>query len=627
MQARTFHGRYDDHPVMVELARLHGHARLVLHDKLCKGRIWSAGKGVKDNLCSTLPQEVGLPANVLGHVYADLAATHAARPESLAQEAEMLSRKAAAKQKDIDKNERLHVKTYKRRDKAIADIVSLTKKLHALPSRKVPTEQLVQRRIATREKLTKARKTLKAARADIKRLRLILHQGKRRLGVLNDRTAHVIKEQAKAVPSMVMGGRDLFAEQSLAQNKVEHAAWKAEWQRQRHAQVYHVGTSGVPSGNMFVRAVALPNGRFDIEVRLPPVLHHLAEQQYSAKGHNCASITLRSVAFPHGAEFLRAALVARTPVTWRFQHDLSKKKPTWRVFFTIVDKAEAPSFFDRPLGQGCLGVDVNAGHIAVTQVDAQGRFVRTWRFSLPGGGKHGRTSDQVADDVRQVANLIIRLARSLNLPIAAESLDFSRKKADLRAAHGPKYARMLHSLAYSSFGKALDRASERAGIPLRRVNPAFTSFIARVTYARPLGLSVHAAAAMSVARRAMDLSEYLPTPVGGMYRIPDDSGVLVAVPAPVASQRDAGEAVTHVWTLWGMLGRGYKAALKARAVIRPLGSVRRSALGPWSRRGDAAYGGKPRGGPKWHQDMRACPGRCESNVGPSAPQGDFALRP
>ncbi|MDW9481816.1 hypothetical protein GOB57_24515 [Sinorhizobium meliloti] len=96
------------------------------------------------------------------------------------------------------------------------------------------------------------------------------------------------------------------------------------------------------------------------------------------------------------------------------------------------------------------------------------------------------------------------IAKSGFLP---ENLDFTAKKQNLRDAHGPAYARMLSSLPYSSFDDALASACCRSGVWLKRVNPAFTSLIGRVKFASRYGLGVHAAAALSIARRAMGASE------------------------------------------------------------------------------------------------------------------------
>jgi IS605 OrfB family transposase len=128
-------------------------------------------------------------------------------------------------------------------------------------------------------------------------------------------------------------------------------------------------------------------------------------------------------------------------------------------------------------------------------------------FDLP---TYGKTRAQRFDMIRKAPAEIAKLADQLGVPVAAERLDFKRKRAELETAVGKKRARMLSSFAYSSFVEALSRACVRKSVKLVLVNPAYTSLIGLVKFAACYGSSVHAAAALAIARRAMALSERLP---------------------------------------------------------------------------------------------------------------------
>ena len=60
--------------------------------------------------------------------------------------------------------------------------------------------------------------------------------------------------------------------------------------------------------------------------------------------------------------------------------------------------------------------------------------------------------------VRKAAAEIAELAHRLGVPIAAERLDFGRKRAELGTVVGRKRARMLSSFAYTTFADALARS-------------------------------------------------------------------------------------------------------------------------------------------------------------------------
>jgi len=135
-----------------------------------------------------------------------------------------------------------------------------------------------------------------------------------------------------------------------------------------------------------------------------------------------------------------------------------------------------------------------------------------------------------------------------------------------------RYARMLSSFAYSAFDAALASACARGGVAHRRVNPAYTSIIGRVKSARRYGLSVHGAAAATIARRAMGFSERLPRSNDGTVTVPTNGSVHVTLDLPVRN------GSKHVWTEWNGLNRDYHK--KALAALRSSGRKSRPGRRP-----------------------------------------------
>jgi hypothetical protein len=150
-------------------------------------------------------------------------------------------------------------------------------------------------------------------------------------------------------------------------------------------------------------------------------------------------------------------------------------------------------------------------------------------------------------------------------------LDFSEKKKTLKDAKDARYARMLSSFAYSAFGAALSSACLRLGVALRRVNSAYTSIIGRVKFARRYGLSVHEAASVTIARRAMGYSEKLPRSSTNTIKVPTNGSDHVTLDLPV--RKDASEHAPksgHVWSEWNGLNKEYH-----QKALAALGSSRR----------------------------------------------------
>jgi hypothetical protein len=95
-------------------------------------------------------------------------------------------------------------------------------------------------------------------------------------------------------------------------------------------------------------------------------------------------------------------------------------------------------------------------------------------------------------------------------------------------------------------------------VALRRVNPAYTSIIGRVKFARRYGLSVHEAASVTIARRAMGYSEKLPRSSTGTVKVPTNGSGHVTLDLSV--RKDASEHAPksrHVWSEWNRLNKEY----------------------------------------------------------------------
>jgi IS605 OrfB family transposase len=120
------------------------------------------------------------------------------------------------------------------------------------------------------------------------------------------------------------------------------------------------------------------------------------------------------------------------------------------------------------------------------------------------GTDEGKAAAVIGDTVRALC----LLAQKLGYAIAVESLDFARKKAGLREV-GKAHARRLSGFAYSRLHAILSARCARDGVGFVEVDPAFTSVIGRVKYARCRAMSPHHAAALVIGRAAMGYGERL----------------------------------------------------------------------------------------------------------------------
>jgi IS605 OrfB family transposase len=183
---------------------------------------------------------------------------------------------------------------------------------------------------------------------------------------------------------------------------------------------------------------------------------------------------------------------------------------------------------------------------------------------------YGKTSGQLKAITGDICKEIIDRAKKAKKPIVVEQLDFRKKKQGLSEKGNHKFARLLSSFAYGLFLTFLIARAFKNGIEVHRVNPAYTSVIGRVNYAKRYGLSIHLAAALCIARRYQRFSE---KPCSLEGKISDEKGCYVAFVLPARNR------TKHVWHFWGQVKKKISAALAAhfRAIrhrsLNPLSSV------------------------------------------------------
>ena len=134
----------------------------------------------------------------------------------------------------------------------------------------------------------------------------------------------------------------------------------------------------------------------------------------------------------------------------------------------------------------------------------------------------------------------------------------------------PKQARIITYLAYNAIIQAMKSRGFHSGVAVNQVNPVYTSLIGRCKFAEKYGLSIHEAAAMTIARRFLGVSERLPR---NLDKVPNGKGGHVTLSLP-ARNRDQ-----HVWTSWRKIHRetssGPDRAIPGdkTSVLRPTSSV------------------------------------------------------
>jgi IS605 OrfB family transposase len=200
-----------------------------------------------------------------------------------------------------------------------------------------------------------------------------------------------------------------------------------------------------------------------------------------------------------------------------------------------------------------IGLDINADHLALVETDRHGNPIS--RKTIP-VNLYGKSREQTRAIIGDACALSVAHAEKTNKPLVIEDLDFQKKKTELKEQKRASHARMLSSFAYNNLITHLKSRASKKGVFIEQVNPAYTSIIGRVKFARRYGLSIHQAAALTIGRRYLHFSERVPS---SLSTIPDGKNGHVTLSLP-GRNRDK-----HVWSLWRQLSKKFQTALAAHA--------------------------------------------------------------
>ncbi len=107
-------------------------------------------------------------------------------------------------------------------------------------------------------------------------------------------------------------------------------------------------------------------------------------------------------------------------------------------------------------------------------------------------------ADRRAYLVGVAAKLAVDVALEAGKLLAREDLGFAKEHDTNRS-----FNRYRSNFPYSELAEAIDRRARRFGVPVVRVDPAYTSVEGRWRFAGDLGWSVHEAAALCIGRKAL----------------------------------------------------------------------------------------------------------------------------
>jgi transposase, IS605 orfB family len=151
---------------------------------------------------------------------------------------------------------------------------------------------------------------------------------------------------------------------------------------------------------------------------------------------------------------------------------------------------------------GVVGVDFNKGFVSVSETDKYGNLINTFNIDY-----QYSKGNKTTNDFQYIATKLKDYCLNTGKDLVIEKLNFTKKKDNLISKKSKKYNEMLSTLAYSKFDSIITSKCVKNRIFLNKVNPSWTSWIAKQKYCPKMKLNIHSGASYVIARRGMFLKD------------------------------------------------------------------------------------------------------------------------
>lgn len=289
--------------------------------------------------------------------------------------------------------------------------------------------------------------------------------------------------------NICFGTKKLFNQQHTGYYKT-HEKWLKAFRNKRDANAYYLGEANQIGCNQTFQLSKIDNNLFHFKVR-----------KIGEKGWIEGDCKIR-----HDLES-KLNLLSKNlesheqPITCRIH--FKENKCYIQIILTIeYNKNELKTNSKN----GVIGLDFNEGFISKCITDVKGNLLNNQdiiRYNYGEGNKSKSELEKIAFDLVQEA---LKLGKS----IVKEDLNFNKSKSKLNKSKtdkGKRYNSMLSTLDYFRFDFILNNIAHRNKVEIIKVNPAYTSKIAKLKYCKSKKLTVHQGAAYVIARRGQGFKD------------------------------------------------------------------------------------------------------------------------
>lgn len=258
---------------------------------------------------------------------------------------------------------------------------------------------------------------------------------------------------------------------------------------QRDSQMSFVGSKSEKACNQLLQLqFNTKNNQFELKLRKDIGGFKNAEERY---------VYGRVYFNHHKREIIETLRYGHSPLSFK----IIERNGRFYLYCTFEIQMNRDDFLTHS-SSGTIGLDFNKGFVTLAETNSYGHLVNTqllpYRFNA---------GTKTTTDVEALAITVVKRALDAGKDLCIENLGFEDKKAQTQSKMKRTYNEMLHSLAYRQFVNKIEQCAYRYAVFVRRINPAWTSWLAKQLYCPTMKLNTHVGASYVIARRGQGFKD------------------------------------------------------------------------------------------------------------------------
>lgn len=311
-------------------------------------------------------------------------------------------------------------------------------------------------------------------------LRLKIVSKKNKLNCLKQKLSNITYQIENRKLKLCFGTKDLL--------KRNYQKFK----QKRDSQLSFVGCKSQPGCNQQLQLIFNPkNNQFKIKLRKDFGFKKSKGKDKIVEGQ----VYFRN----HKNKIISILRNKNSPLTYK----IIKNNNRFYPYCTFEIQLEEKDYLTRS-SYGTIGLDFNKGFVTLSETNNYGDLIDVDIFRY-----RFRSGKKTKTDLKKIANEVIKLSRERGKDLCIENLNFKKTKSKTDSKIGKQYNQMIHSLAYRQFINLMENSAFKNSVRIIKVNPAWTSWLAKKLYCPNMKLNIHIGAAYVIARRGQGYKESL----------------------------------------------------------------------------------------------------------------------